>query len=130
MKAEEIIGKKIKEVYETDPSFSEDVLGLGIPHYFTIVIELEDNTKFELGVHEIKPWDSRDKLNVSTGSAWALDRMLEYKNHVICQIIQRDPEEYVDGSLTLVLENNVIIEHQCSNGSQLFIDSVPESDNV
>ena len=124
MKEETIIGKMIHEIYETDPSFGEGFLESGRSHYFSIVIELKDETKFELGVHEIKEWNSKENLIRSEGTYWALENKLEYRNQIIKTIIHRDPNEDYDGSLTLILENNVILEHQSTNGDQLFISKV------
>ena len=117
-----IIGKKIIEIYETETSKGEDLFGLGFAHYFSIVIEFEDKTRFELGVHDITPWQSNERMTPSKGSSWAEEHNLQYKGKKIKKIIRRDPQEYYDGSLTLVLENDILLEHQCCNGDQLFID--------
>jgi hypothetical protein len=128
MTDEEILGKKIKEVYETKASIDDDILGLGKPQYFSIVIELADDTRFELGVHDIRIWDSPEKLIPSKGTNWADEHKLEYKDKRIARIIRKDPGENFDGSLTIVLDNNVLIEHQCANGDQLFIDYFEKRD--
>jgi|SRR5688572_9218517 len=123
MKNGTLIGRKIIEIYETIHTYGEDLLGLGQPHYFQIVLELEDKTKFELGLHEIKEWNSEENLIPSKGTSWAIQNNLKYKNQIIKRIIERDSNEYFEGSLTIVLDNNVILEHQCSNGNQLFIST-------
>ena len=124
MEVEFIIGKKIKEIYETKPSSGESFFGYGKASYFKIVVALEDGNKFELGPHNILPCNSTERLFRSEGTVWASQNNLEYKNQTIVSVIKRDAEEYYDGSLTLVLENNIILQHQCCNGDQLFIDKV------
>src|SRR5688572_1590646 len=108
MTDEVILGKKIKEIYETKPSIGDDFLGLGRPHYFSIVIELEDKTRFELGVHRIQAWDSDEVLLPSEGTIWADEHKLEYKDKQIARVIRRDANENPDGSLTIVLDNNIL----------------------
>lgn len=94
--------------------------------YFQIILKLEDNTLIELGVHQLKDWTSNEALRKIEGTSWALENGLDYKNKTIKEIIERDPDEFFDGSLTLVLENDVILEHLSTNGDQLFIGTVDE----
>lgn len=117
-----IKGKKIREIYETKSLSGEDILGLGRPLYFSIIVELEDDTIFELGAHDLLPWNFHEEITPSKGSSWADGQNLVYKGQKIIKIIRRDKDEDVDGSLTLILENGVLIEHQTCNGDQLFID--------
>jgi hypothetical protein len=125
MTREDLIGKKLIEVYETVPSSEEGMFDTKA-QYFQIILKLEDNTLIELGVHQLKDWTSNEALRKIEGTSWALENGLDYKNKTIKEIIERDPDEFFDGSLTLVLENDVILEHLSTNGDQLFIGTVDE----
>ena len=123
MTKENIIGKKIIEIYETEPT-SEEGLFDTTAHYFQIIIKLEDNSLIELGAHQLKAWTTDKALRQIERTPWELEDGLEYKNKVIRDIVERDPEEFFGGSLTLILENDVTLEHQSTNGDQLFIGTV------
>ena len=121
----EIIGLKILEIYETEAEIGEEILW-GQPHYFSIVLKLENERIYELGIHGIKPWHFSEALHISEGTPWATDHNPEYRNQRIVMTIQQDPEEYFEGSFALVLENNVALEHVCCFGDQLHIGTIEE----
>jgi len=117
---EEFIGRTITNIFETKNSLVQD----GIPgpaSFFHIVIELDSSELYELGDHNISNWTKNDKLFPYEKSAWEIQNNFTAVGQKISKLIQRDSEEYYDGSLTILLENNVIIEHQTTNGDQLFI---------
>lgn len=125
MKTEELVGRTITNIFETKPSIVQD----GIPgpaSYFDIVIELDKSDLYEFGAHDISNWTKDDNLIPFEKPAWAIQNNFKVIGKRITKIIQRDSEEYYDGSLTLLLENNVILEHQTTNGDQLFIDEFNE----
>lgn len=127
MTNEEIVGKRILEIYETNSSYEDGFLD-SRAHYFKTIIELDNKILFELALHEIGAWNSDKDLIASKGTTWAFENKLEYKNQLIKAVIKRDSNVYYDGSLTLVLANNVIIEHQGTNGDQLFIGRLEDMD--
>ncbi len=121
MNPEEVVGRTITNIFETKPSIVQE----GIPgpaSYFYIVIELDGSDLYEFGAHEISNWTRDDNLIPFEKSAWAVQNDFNVIGKRITKVIQRDFEEYYDGSLTLLLENNIILEHQTTNGDQLFID--------
>src|SRR5689334_12029836 len=100
MNPQEFIGRIVTNLFETDPSLVQD----GIPgksSYFYIVIELDGSDLYELGAHTISKWTRDDNLIP------ALQNDLGVIGKRITRVIQRDSEEYYDGSLILLLENNV-----------------------
>jgi len=127
MKPEELIGRTITNIFETKPSIVQD----GIPgpaSYFDIVLELDGSDLYELGAHEISNWTNADTLVPFEKPAWAVQNNFNVVGEKIAKVIQRNPEEYYDGSLTLLLGNNIFLEHQTTNGDQLFIDEFKEED--
>lgn len=127
MNAQELIGRTLTNTFETKPSLVLD----GIPgpaSYFYVVIEIDGSDLFELGAHEILPWAKKDNLISYEKSGWEVQNNFIVIGKKVVKVIQRDSEEYYDGSLTLLLENNLILEHQTTNGDQLFIGQY-ESEN-
>ena len=125
MKHQELVGRTITNIFETKSSIVHD----GIPgpaSYFDIVIELDKSDLYELGAHDISNWNKDDYLIPFEKSAWAIQNNFKVIGKRITKIIQRDSEEFYDGSLTLLLENSTILEHQTTNGYQLFIDEFEE----
>lgn len=125
MNSEELIGRTLTNIFETKSPIVQD----GIPgpaSYFDIVIEVDDSELYELGAHDILKWTKNDKLIPYEKSAWEVQNDLNAIGKRITKVIQRDSDEYYDGSLTLLLENNLILEHQTTNGDQLFIDEYRE----
>lgn len=127
MSEKEILGKRLLEIYETKHIIEDGFLDSRAA-YFDIFIEVEDKGMLELGMHEVKKKTDYPALFPSRGTLWATENKIEYKNQRIQQIILRDPNEYFDGSLTLVLENNVTIEHLGTNGDELCIDRLKDTD--
>lgn len=127
MNLEELAGRTITNIFETKPSIIEDQM-LGLASYFCIVIEIDNSELLELGAHKILNWTRDDLLLPFEKPAWAVQNNFEVIGKKITRVIQRDPKEYYDGSLTLLLDNNIIIEHQTTNGDQLFIDKFNEDD--
>jgi hypothetical protein len=122
MNPEKLVGRTITNILETIPSDVQE----GIPgpaSFFYIVIELDGADLFELGAHGISGWTKKDKLVPFEKPAWAVQNQFNVIGKKITRVIQRDPKEYYDGSLTLLLEGNLIIEHQTSNGDQLVIST-------
>ena len=127
MNPKAIIGRTITNIFETKPSIVQD----GIPgpaSYFDIIIELDGLDLYDLGAHKISIWTKNDNLIPFEKPAWAVQNNFNVVGEKIAKVIQRDPEEYYDGSLTLLLENNIFLEHQTTNGDQLFIDEFKEED--
>lgn len=127
MKPEEIIGRTITNIFETRPSIVHE----GIPgpaSYFDIVIELDGSDLYSLGAHEISVWTKDDDLVPFVKPAWAVRNDFDVIGRKITRVIQKDSKECYDGSLTLLLDNNIILEHQTANGDQLFIDEFEEED--
>lgn len=125
MNPKELVGRTITNIFETKPSFMQE----GIPGpatYFYIVLELDGLDLIELGAHEISKWTKDDQLIPFEKPVWAVQNDFTIIGKRITEAIQRDSEVYFDGSLTLLLENNLILEHQVSNGDQLFIDEFNE----
>lgn len=121
MNPQELIGRTLTNIFETKPSLVHD----GIPgpaSYFDIIIEIDGSDLFELGAHNILPWTKKDKLIPYKKAAWEIQNNFSVLGKKVNKVIQRDSEEYYDGSLTLLLENNLLVEHQTTNGDQLFID--------
>lgn len=114
MKPKELIGRTISNIFETDPSIDQE----GIPgsaSYFFIVLELDKSELYELGAHSTSIWTRSDNLKPFENPSWAEQNNYVVLGKKITKVIQRDSEEYYDGSLTLVLENDLIVEHQTSN---------------
>lgn len=127
MNPQELIERTLTNIFETKPSLVQE----GIPgpaSYFCIVIEIDGSDLFELGAHEILDWTKKDKLLPYEKTAWEIQNNFSVLGKKVTKVIQRDSEEYYDGSLTLLLENNLIVEHQTTNGDQLFIDEYGEGD--
>jgi hypothetical protein len=121
MNPKDIVGRTITNIFQTKSSAAQD----GIPGqalYFNMIIELDGFDLYDLGAHEISIWTKRDQLVPFEMPAWAVQKDFKVIGRIISKVIQRDPEEFYDGSLTLLLENNIILEHQTTNGDQLFID--------
>ena len=99
-------------VFETEPSIVQD----GIPgpaSYFYIVVELDGADLYELGAHDISKWTKGDNL------IRAIKNDPDIIGQRIVRVIQKDSEEYYDGSLILLLASNFVIEHVTTNGDQL-----------
>lgn len=127
MNPQELIGRTVSNIFETEPSVDHE----GIPgpaSYFHIVIELDHNERYELGAHGISVWTKSDHLKSFENPPWVEENNYVVIGKEITKVIQRDSEEYYDCSLTLVLENNLILEHQTSNGDQLFIGEFNEEE--
>ncbi|TDP57379.1 hypothetical protein [Flavobacterium dankookense] len=127
MNPQELIGRTLTNIFETKPSLVQE----GIPgpaSYFDIVIEIDGSDLFELGAHEILDWTKKDKLTSYEKSAWEVQNNFNVIGKKVTKVIQRDSEEYYDGSLILLLENNLMIEHQTTNGDQLFINKYKAED--
>jgi len=125
MNPQELIGRTLTNIFETTPSVVQE----GIPgpaSYFDIVIEIDSSDLYELGAHEILNWTKNNKLIPFEKPAWAIQNNFNVIGKRVAKVIQREAEEYYDGSLTLILENNLILEHQTTNGDQLFIDEYEE----
>lgn len=123
MNPDKLIGRIITNIFETKPSIVQD----GIPGpaaYFNIVIEVDGSDLYDLGAHEISIWTKNDDLIPFGKPAWAAQNDLDVIGRRITKVIQKDSKEYYDGSLTLILDNNFILEHQTGNGDQLFIDRI------
>lgn len=116
-----IVGRKLTNIFETEQSeLQEGIPGPAV--FFQIVIELDNQELFELGVHQISKWKQSNKLFKYKNSPWEKENNFNFLNLKIAKVLHRNPEENHEGSLTIILENNVMIEHQCGNGDQLFID--------
>lgn len=127
MNPELLLGRTITNIFETKPIIVQD----GIPgpaHYFHIVIEIDRTDLFELGAHEILLWKKKDKLIPYEKSSWEVQNNLNVIGKFITGFIQKDSEEYYDCSLTLLLNNDIIIEHQTTNGDQLYINEFRDDD--
>ena len=127
MNAQELIGRTLTNILQTVPSIVQE----GIPgpaSYFYIVIEIDGSTLYELGAHEISNWTKKDKLISYEKSAWEIQNNFDVIGKKVAIIIQRDSEDFYDGSLTLVMESNLILEHQTTNGDQLIIAEYRECD--
>ena len=110
------------DIWETEVSWGDEhPFGMGRPGYFSIVIELEGGAKYELGPHDISEWNSPEKLIRTKPTFREEQQKLTYKDQLIKEILRGDPEVDYDGSLILVLENGVTLEHQTTNGDQLYI---------
>ena len=121
MNPQELIGRTLTNIYETTPSLVQEGIP-GLASYFHIVIEVDGSDLFELGAHEILDWAKKDKLIPYEKSSWEIQNNFNVIGEKITKVIQRDSKEYYYGSLTLLLENNLIVEHLTSNGDELFID--------
>ncbi len=127
MNPDELIGRTITKIFETKPSIIQE----GIPgpaSYFHIVIELDDSNLYELGAHKISKWTSNEYLMSYEPSNLEVRNNFQVIGKRISKVIQRDSEVHYDGSLTLLMENNIIVEHQAGNGDQLFINEFNEED--
>jgi hypothetical protein len=116
MNPQELLGRTVTNVFETEPTIIQD----GIPgpaSYFDIVLELDGSDLYELGAHQISKWTKHTTLIP------VIQNDLGVLGKRITKVIQKDSEEYYDGSLTLLLENNISLEHQTTNGDQLHIDN-------
>lgn len=125
MNPEKLVGRTITNIFETKPSILQEGL-LGTASFFTIILEIDGSELYELGAHGISTWTRDDHLIPFDKPAWSIQNEFNVIGEKIKTIIQRDSAEYYDGSLTLVLENNIILEHQTTNGDQLFIDTFNE----
>ena len=117
----ELVNRVVSNIFETNPILEQE----GIPgpaSYFYIVIELDNTELFELGIHDIKKWTRKEKLIPFEKPPWAEQNNYTVIGQKIKKVIERDPEEYYDGSLSVLLENGIYFEHQSTNGDQLFID--------
>lgn len=120
-----IIGRVVTNIYETESEVVQD----GIPgpaSFFYIVVELDNSELLELGAHRITKWTKSIKLIPFENPPWAEQNNYTVVGQKIKKVIERDPEEYYDGSITVLLENGIYFEHQCCNGDQLFIDEYSE----
>lgn len=124
-----LIGRTITNVFETETYSEQDGIP-GAASYFDIIIELDHSELFELGAHEINPWNKQVAVNSFKRSSWEIENDINIIGKKIVKVIHRDSEEYYDGSLTLLLENNLIMEHQTTNGDLLFIHEYdPDDEN-
>ena len=112
-------------IFETKVSHVQEGFP-GPASYFEIVIEIDNSDLFELGAHSIKNWTKKDVLFPYERSSWEVQNNFIVLGKKVTKVIQRDSEEYWDGSLTLIMENNLIVEHQTANGDQLFIGEYEE----
>ena len=120
-----IIGKTIVDIYETKattkPGFFDTVAS-----YFQIVMELDNGLKYEITPHQILLWDKEIKLIRTEGTSWSKENGLIFKMQKIIKVIKHDCDEYYDGSLSLVLSNNITIANLSTNGNELYIDTYHE----
>lgn len=109
---QELVGRTVTNIFETKVYSVQD----GIPgpaSYFDIVVEIDRSDLYELGAHSISKWKKNENLIP------AVQNDPDIIGQRITKVIQRDPEEYYDGSLILLLESNFVIEHVTTNGDQL-----------
>ncbi len=125
MNPQELIGRTLTNIFETKPLLVQEGLS-GPASYFYIVIEIDGSDLYELGAHKILDWKEKGELIPYEKSAWEIQNNFIVIGKKVTKVIQQDPDEYYDGSLTLLLENNLILEHQTTNGDQLFIDKYVE----
>lgn len=121
MNMEELTGRTITNIFVTRRSSSLEGIP-GTASFFCIVLEINNTNLYEIGAHEIFPWVKEDELIPYKKTAWQVENDLDVVGKKIARVIKRDANEYYDGSLTLVMDNNVSVEHQVTNGDQLFID--------
>jgi hypothetical protein len=94
----------------------------------TITNIFDNSELYELGAHQISNWTRNDKLIAFKKPAWAVQNKFDVIGKKIVRVIQKDPKEYYAGSITLLLDNNIIMEHLTSNGDELHIDEFYEED--
>ncbi len=127
MNPQELIGRTLTNIFETKPSSVIESIP-GPASFFYIVIEIDCSNLYELGAHEVLDWTKKDRLIPYEKPTWAIQNKYNVIGKKITRVIQRNYEDYYyDGSLSLLFENNLILEHQTTNGDQLFIGKYEEN---
>ena len=122
----ELIGKKLLKVFHTDQGKGiEHLEGLGNAYYFSTVLELENNLKYDFGNNWISKWTDSEPLYEVTHENWGINKNIEYNNVIISDLIIDDEDD-----IYIKLKNDVVIYHTIDYGDGLYFNQFSDLFNV
>jgi hypothetical protein len=104
MKKEEMLNKKIRELYHTEIIAGDLLPGVGTPYYFSIVFELQDGSMFQLSRYGISNEMTTDPIYPIKREDWNILSGIVYKGVEIVAVEQND-----DDLCKIILKNGVVI---------------------